>query len=289
MTEVREPSNVIELVETIQHYYARTNLFETAPLRDNKEVMDLFLAIPSILEQADFYEVEADFVAAAWDAVWNMADGKASVDIRFDSDHRLPSKISAFWTPKMHMTLGDENKYPALYLAYENTEGWVDMVAVSPYVTPLRLGSYNTKTNSPIYGVEDISLDEEKDRFHQVLLVGGFCSLINQPGFVTTEPAGSRQQRRAAQRSGGYSPSAWHRISWSVGEAVKAKLTRDEPTRCMPLHYTRGHWRKAEEGWNNVERRKDGLWYQWIEGYWSGHPAFGIKRSYHAPKMAKAG
>jgi hypothetical protein len=288
MTEVREPSSVIELVETIQQYHARTKVFETAPLRNNKEVLDLFLAVPLLLEQADFYEVEADFVAAAWDAAWNIADGKLSVDVRFDSDHRLPSKVSAFWTPKMNMTL-DEDSYPALYLAYEDTEGWVDVVAVSPYVTPLRLGSYNPRTGSPIHVVEDIPLEEEKSRFHQVLLVGGLCSLINQPGFVITEPAGSRQQRRAAQRVGGYAPTAWHKISWNIGEAAKAKVTRDEPTRCMPLHYTRGHWRKAEEGWNNVEQRKDGLWYQWIEGYWSGHPAFGIKRSYHAPKLARAG
>ena len=44
----------------------------------------------------------------------------------------------------------------------------------------------------------------------------------------------------------------------------------------------------AEEGWKNTTLRKDGLWYQWIEGFWSGHPAFGIKKAYHAPKMGDA-
>jgi hypothetical protein len=285
MTEVREPSSVIEIAEMVGYYYTHS---DPSKIREER-IRDLFMCVPQVLKSTDFYELDLDFINAARGVVWNMAHGMASTDFRFDSDCRLPSKVCGFWAPGMHLTVDGGLKLPALYLAYETEESWFDFIVVSPYAAPVLLGGYNSKTGGPIHMRDGLLLEDEKERYHQVLLIGGICSLINQPGFVATEPAGSRQQRRAAQRSGGYSPTAWHKISWNVGEAVKAKLTRDEPTRCMPLHYTRGHWRKAEEGWNNVERRKDGLWYQWIEGYWSGHPAFGIKRSYHAPKLARAG
>lgn len=80
---------------------------------------------------------------------------------------------------------------------------------------------------------------------------------------------------------------AWHKIEWNINEPVKAKDDSDRGGWRMPLHYTRGHWRKAQDHWDDVVIRKDGKPYKWIEGFWSGHPAYGVKKSYHAPKLGK--
>lgn len=243
------------------------------------------------LPHTDFYEINDDVYQASTDMFMELFDGKKVNEIRLDNDMRLPSKWCGFWWPGSTAEVGPNGlRIPVMFLARALGVTEVMVILVGSHTTYSIMGGYSTDGNGSVV-VPPQALERGDDIYYATALlkVAALCSVINQPGFLTTELAGSRQQRRAAQRGGGYSPTAWHKISWNIGEAVKAKLTRDEPTRCMPLHYTRGHWRKAEEGWNNVERRKDGLWYQWIEGYWSGHPAFGIKRSYHAPKLAKAG
>ena len=118
-------------------------------------------------------------------------------------------------------------------------------------------------------------------------------SLINEPRFVRIQPGGTRQQRRAAQRGGGMAVDAWHRVSWDIGKETFAKVSRDPSFHKMPLHYRRGHQRKAEEHFRGAYRRPDALrpehregWWQWIEGQWVGHPAFGLKKSVYAPRLS---
>ena len=287
MTEVREPSNIIEMAEMVRECLLYVSTEAVNPYFDT--VCDWAL---KMLPAADFYELE-DKISDVVDEVFRTTvGGKTADQIRLDSDCRLPSKVCGFWSPGTKI-IYEKSKpaAPSMFLATENSDGITTVVMVSYQYRPLLLGHYDAINTGQLYWDQRNPDDDaaNQELLSQVLSIASLCSVINQPGFVVANPAGSRQQRRAAQRAGGYAPTAWHKVSWNIGEAVKAKLSRDEPVRCMPLHYTRGHWRKAEEGWNNVERRKDGLWYQWIEGYWSGHPAFGIKRSYHAPKMAKAG
>jgi hypothetical protein len=189
---------------------------------------------------------------------------------------------------------GLPGEFPFMYLALSNGNNpeTYGVYIVSPYFVTLGQGCYQVGVKNSIEIPQETPLrrlpyDQQTYSMH-TLTVAAMCSILNQPNFTKREPAGSRQERRAANRSGGYATDAWHKVTWNIGEEVKAKLTRDEPVRCMPLHYTRGHWRKGEEGWINTTQRKDGLWYQWIEGFWSGHPAFGIKKSYHAPKIGKS-
>ena len=291
MTEVREPTSVVEMAEMCRRAQPMVKYMEGVTQEDIETAEDMLVA----LAECDFYELDGS-IGQAVDQVYEQTyDGKTTDDVILDVDCRLPSKVCAFWSigSKINFSDGPSN-LPFMYLAIDDPSGSGKNIIylISPYFGALFMGSYQVGVEQPlrISGVT-LSMSEEMQQFYtmHVLTVATTCSILNQPSFTKREPAGSRQERRAAKRNGSYATDAWHKISWNIGEAVKAKLTRDEPTRCMPLHYTRGHWRKAEEGWNNVERRKDGLWYQWIEGYWSGHPAFGVKRSYHAPKMARAG
>lgn len=118
-------------------------------------------------------------------------------------------------------------------------------------------------------------------------------ALINEPQVVLKSLAGSRQQRRLAQRGMGFAVDAWTRVSWDLSKETVAKVSRDPSFHKVPLHFRRGHWRRAQSHYQGAVQRPDAirvedraLWWQWIEGHWVGHPAFGVKKSVHAPKMS---
>lgn len=116
------------------------------------------------------------------------------------------------------------------------------------------------------------------------------CCLLqtmNTPRFLTIAPTGSRQVRRGASRGMGLAVDAWHCVSWDVDKPVNAKVPHDEAFHKLPLHFRRGHWRKADPD-HAKSINRNGRWFTWIDGYWAGHPAFGFKKSYHQPKKAVA-
>lgn len=135
--------------------------------------------------------------------------------------------------------------------------------------------------------------DSEKHRSQSVIAACAFAlSVINQPCVTKPEHLLSRQQRRAAQRDGKKCADKWTRVSWDLSAETAAKAARNPSFRKVPLHWRRGHYRIAEAHYKGAVQRPDairpedrGLWWQWINPQWVGHPAFGVKRSIHAPKM----
>ena len=120
-------------------------------------------------------------------------------------------------------------------------------------------------------------------------------ALINEPRVLARTPQGTRQVRRQAQRAMGFTPDAWTRVSWDLSKATAAKIARDPTFRKVPLHWRRGHFRKAEAHYKGAIQRPDAirkedrhLWWQWIDGQHVGHPIFGIKKSKYAPRMTGA-
>lgn len=290
MTKFREPTSIIDMVEMCR--IANQRIVDTKSF--SAEIHDMARGVLEALSTADCYELE-EGVMKATDLMFEAQfSGRDTEKLTLDADCRLPSKVCLFWglgTRLIFPVREEEKDFPFAYLAIEKEvdgEKGTFVYLISPYFAGMFAGLYNPEVEGGIYGPNEGGESDRHIRVTHVLTVAAMCSILNQPSFTKKEPAGSRQERRAAQRSGGYAPDAWHRVTWNIGEETKAKLTREEPVRCMPLHYTRGHWRRAEEGWKNTTLRKDGLWYQWIEGFWSGHPAFGIKKSYHAPKMGDA-
>ena len=286
MTKLREPTSIVEMAEM-----CRRAKYKTMVIPHNSPVsLEEAKAASSILttiEDADFYELDASIENATKEIFNTFFLGKDLHDMPIEKDCRLPSKVCVFWSP--HHLINFENREEAFPFAHYGVEvdGITYVYLISPYFAPMFSATY--KAGGEGLRFSDTSCEDEVQALAgHALYVAGMCSILNQPSFIKKEPAGSRQERRAAQRSGTYAADAWHKVTWNIGEEVKAKLTRDEPVRCMPLHYTRGHWRRGEEGWKNATLRKDGLWYQWIEGFWSGHPAFGVKKSYHSPKIGKS-
>lgn len=148
----------------------------------------------------------------------------------------------------------------------------------------------------------------DSDRFHShseeenlqtselIVHLAFILSLMNQPTIARLVPRSlaNRQQRRAQARKGKPLTETWHEVRWNIGEDAVKRLSRDPSFRKMPLHWRRGHHREAEPHYRGAFQRKDALdpaerdlWWQWIEGSWVGHPAFGLKLSMHAPKLGK--
>lgn len=111
-------------------------------------------------------------------------------------------------------------------------------------------------------------------------------SLINQPNITSVSPALSRQQRRARERSKMPSSDNWNFVRWNIGEGAKARAVAASGGSPRALHWRRGHWRTAEQHYKGAVQRGEDGWWQWIEGMWVGHPAFGVIKSVHAPKIA---
>lgn len=118
-------------------------------------------------------------------------------------------------------------------------------------------------------------------------------SLLNEPRVVFRSAAGGRQQRRAVHRGMGFAVDAWTRVSWDISKPTVAKVTKDPGFHKAPMHWRRGHFRRAEAHFRGAMQRPDAireedrhLWWQWIEGQWVGHPAFGVKKSVHAPRLS---
>tara|TARA_R100000935_G_scaffold58176_1_gene94215 strand:+ start:881 stop:1765 length:885 start_codon:yes stop_codon:yes gene_type:complete len=110
--------------------------------------------------------------------------------------------------------------------------------------------------------------------------------MIKRPNFVTqTTVSNSGGVRKRLEKKKGIPRDRWSRIQWNVGQNVQREVRKTMgEEHCTALHRVRGFYRKAESHYNNVTKI-EGKWFQWIEPFWRGHPAFGIIKSTYAPKI----
>ena len=168
-------------------------------------------------------------------------------------------------------------------------DGVTSVMLTAPLTKPQYIGGYHPKKGI-MWREEDRDKVSDWDEgkvatFTNIILtVAGAFELINNPRFVISEAAGTRTQRRQMKREQNIPLEAWHKISWNVDEDSVEVGDGDRGGWHMPLHYTRGHFRRGEPHWEDAVER-NGVYYKWIEGFWSGHPAYGIKKGYHAPKL----
>jgi hypothetical protein len=118
-----------------------------------------------------------------------------------------------------------------------------------------------------------------------IVAVAHMLSLINTPRF-TVQKKPPRQTRRHIDRktTAGVSDRI-SVVSWNLTKPRMEAGERLGSGRHMPLHYTRGHWRQCAAHLERAHLHDDGVHRMWIDGFWSGHPAYGTVRSIHAPKL----
>ena len=140
---------------------------------------------------------------------------------------------------------------------------------------------------------DDIEHADKKnvDKFQEELQILHFALaaviyMIKRPNFVTqTTVSNSGGVRKRLEKKKGIPRDRWSRIQWNVGQNVQREVRKTMgEEHCTALHRVRGFYRKAESHYNNVTKI-EGKWFQWIEPFWRGHPAFGIIKSTYAPKI----
>ena len=155
---------------------------------------------------------------------------------------------------------------------------------------------FNTTNERPVIldasKLDDYDGNRNKYGHMQKTMMLNFTNLIrliNSPR-LTKKGLIPRQQRRSAAKGMGKAVDSWHRVQWDIDKPVSAREPYDKGFHKMPLHFNRGHWKRAEKHHPKSRQRPNAYkpehrtgWWTWIDGYWAGHPAFGFKKQYWTP------
>jgi len=241
------------------------------------------------LKRADLYFMHEDFAEILTD-YGDQFDGIDFPEMRFSEFTRPCSRVCYMRINHLtNLILDSENKdksvanYGYITEYYEDKTTAITLVA--PLTAPRPVGAYHPDRG--IYMPENTPEEFYEPFAGACFYIAGAFELINNPKFVISKAAGTRAQRKQMKREQDIPLEAWHQIAWNVDDDTIEVNEVDRGGWHMPLHYTRGHTRKAEPHHKNV-MYKDGKPYKWIHGFWSGHPAYGIKKGYHAPKITAA-
>lgn len=181
----------------------------------------------------------------------------------------------------MHMRLRRESEWGLAAGKESAVSAYVYFPSESKYTW---IGSFSYESNHCMTPKHQ-NKDDELLCAQTTLIAAYMLDLINTPAFVTKDTLPRATRRRIDRNSGTNASDRIRVVSWNL---TKPKLEAGETAGCgrhMPLHYTRGHWRQCAAHLDRAHLHDDGVHRMWIEGFWSGHPAYGIVRSIHAPKL----
>ncbi|MDO6477988.1 hypothetical protein Q4578_11170 [Shimia thalassica] len=183
-------------------------------------------------------------------------------------------------------------KEPTLYLA-RKADDRVELIQLAEGGHAVRRYAWRCGTNE-VSAQSFFEANTDDVQFVQgglALTLPMMLTLINSPKLVEICGNGLRQERRQASRSTRIAVDAWHKVSWRTAARYSrsSEPAFDGPKK--PLHYRRGHLRKALEHHSKAFPTKltETGWGQWIDGQWVGHPSLGIKRSKYSPKLDQQG
>jgi len=231
-------------------------------------------------------------------------DGKVSNDVRMPFDkptllftehsdimnHKLDDRMAGGWSAYVifhRKNAPVEGQFVVFTISWDShglTETQLCLLAPNGKYIPTwkdRSSSSDTRKTELFFNVKSYEL-------------AAALATMNSPRHVTFVPAANRAKRKLAHRGMGTAMDAMHRVAWDIDKPVKAKTPHDETFHKMPYHYRRGYWRRCDKDNPRSERRLQApkyrdrfLWWMWIDGYWAGHPAFGIKKQYWQPRKKK--
>lgn len=291
--------NVVQKVEQFLGNYPR--VLANPPEWYSRENFEVTTHVLPYLKTADYYEIESSIAEVASEEAQNYLtswfefdDGSDELfddELRMPEDARSPSNETVLFVPyanqqdMVYLILKEDDEYDSHNVFVLLNQG---ALFAGGYVMKPYGQTVDGKPAVPLFFPKNTEEKMQLYEYRDLILIAAFmCDLINQPRFVIQSPAATRQQRKYMMRARKIPTGAWKKIEWNIAEPVYAPNETKQGGWNMPLHYKRGHWRKAEAHWDDVVIRKDGKPYKWIEGYWAGHPAYGVQRSYHAPKLGK--
>ena len=287
MSEIGNRMGFIETIDDTLKVY-RT-IVDDDDNEDDKIPFEEKMAARAAIEHikhCDLYHMGEEFNEILTD--WgDQYDAILFGEMRFSKFTRPPSRLCYVRVAQVERYLDEQSIQNLGFLTEYFEDGMTSVKAVAPFTPPIIIGAYHPDKGIFFDGNDDPnSWDERKKVFvsNTILAVAGCFELINNPKFIVTQAAGTRAQRKQMKREQHIPLEVWHKISWNVDEDTVEVKEGERGGWRLPLHYNRGHPKKAEPHHKNV-MYKNGKPYKWIHGYWAGHPAFGIKKGYHAPKI----
>jgi len=172
------------------------------------------------------------------------------------------------------------------YTVYTLVRGWDGHIMRGP----LGVGNINIPNgtfDTHHFDHYDANENEQRSASFSMRFVCGLLQTINTPRFVV---AGKRDVSLVKRQSfkkatGRFTPDSWNMVTWNIEAPVKSKDYKEGTGGRQALHFRRGYWRKAEKDWERSRwSEQRNRWEQYIHGYEAGHPAFGVKKSYHLPR-----
>ena len=278
-------------------------MLPSAPAKMNMPFKSSHELANALVNDIQFFDCDciAEYVGINWQNCYHEKDVPPHPDVI------LPAECVGLYFKDYATAVGaeDESSAEVMFLCVPVGEGAEDgeyksrlfNVYIISFLLEVKIMAVGQVVNHPtnddrmfdLLAEQQLSQNEEAIEAAEVglRLVAFALQTINQPRFVIYDKRDvSLMKRQAFKKSTGrFTPDSWNLVSWNIDKPVKAK-TYDEGTGGrQALHYRRGHYRKAEEDWptaqwSNIRNR----WEQYIHGYEAGHPAFGVKKSYHLPR-----
>ena len=288
-------SNLAKIAENIFIVCEKMSNDFTLPEAERENIVELFKLLPV----ADYYEINND----VYNFIEDISESEPSgPDFVPSADSKPPSKLcilaqdlkrgaSATLTLKTTYGIAENLDGYTVFQYYELPDGHLLLALGGFFTEPWNEEGDYVFVLKDKYDLRDKLYDAgiaEKLTSGAITFACKYFELVNQPRLVKIQPALSRQSRRRMEKKYNIPATSWKRVEWDLSKPRYEPQDGKRGGWNMPLHYTRGHWRRAKEHWDKVVRRKDGECYKWIDGFWSGHPAFGIVRSVHAPKIGDA-
>jgi hypothetical protein len=292
-------------IETYQLTYELMNFIAKAPSMHPNVRTDAQFFV-ELLDGCQVYEIDSKITHFALNQEPPDLDAPVSDECASPAD-------KLFVTHSYGSGFFVEKEKDTYYLYTIQTDGWLQISmedSKRPDATPMSLiGSYKLgeqvhlthqdKSGKTKFAKFDDIKNEKIEMYEKAwVLIESYLMIlrvINSPRLTDKKPPGTRQQRRRLAMGGGKAVDAWHRVSWNIDKAAIAKEPYDNNFHKMPLHFNRGHWKRALEHHPKSRQRPNALkpqhrtgWWTWIDGYFAGHPAFGFKKQYWKPTKGAA-
>lgn len=266
-------------------------------------------------------EVQYFDCSEIWEYVWlNLEEMYPTGEVPPSPDSVLPAKAVGLYLDYWGKYLDEPNENQNMYICIPTTEAEEHEEFRSrhfrvfcldhpyeqlshgkpPQPIPMPLGEISVVEGIELFDVYDVSQYKDNSKAPQdwidaqltncashLRIVAALLATINQPRFVVQGKRDiSLVKRQSFKKAAGrFIPDSWNMVTWNVDKPVKAKDNEEGNGARLPLHFRRGHWRVGEKGWKNTRWSETrNRWEQYIHGYEAGHPAFGVKKSYHLPK-----
>jgi hypothetical protein len=249
---------------------------------------------------AQRFHIDKELVNAAYDLRDDIFSLDSTPNGLWPLSSRLPAPLCLFLVDMDFGPLGAQGQFVFMAITYPDIPDRVSVLVLDEDYKNGKVGDGVAFVGTYTPGTDQISLGdvEERDSTWCFQIVASICCLISDPVLVRTVPAHSRQVRRRLEAVGKNADAKTLAVKWTVLSDRDMVQRYGRTGKGVALHYRRGHFRRAEPHFAGAMQMPHALraelregWFQWIDGMWVGHPAFGIRRHDYTPQapMGKTG